>query len=74
AAQWIDKADALIIAAGAGMSVDSGLPDFRGSNGIWTTLLPPYMQKGDLHVFMQARCFEDSPREAWRFFGRALDV
>ena len=27
----IDQADALIVAAGAGMGVDSGLPDFRGS-------------------------------------------
>ncbi len=31
AAALIDQADALIIAAGAGMGVDSGLPDFRGT-------------------------------------------
>ena len=31
AAELIADADALIIAAGAGMGVDSGLPDFRGS-------------------------------------------
>ena len=30
AAAWIRSADALVIAAGAGMGVDSGLPDFRG--------------------------------------------
>ena len=27
------QADAVIIAAGAGMGVDSGLPDFRGDKG-----------------------------------------
>ena len=27
--------DALIITAGAGMGVDSGLPDFRGNQGFW---------------------------------------
>ena len=35
AARLIAKADALLITAGAGMSVDSGLPDFRGGQGFW---------------------------------------
>ena len=26
----------LLITAGAGMGVDSGLPDFRGKSGFWT--------------------------------------
>lgn len=35
AAELIVQADALIIAAGSGMGVDSGLPDFRGKEGFW---------------------------------------
>ena len=35
AAELIASADALVIAAGAGMGVDSGLPDFRGTSGFW---------------------------------------
>src|SRR4051794_18199581 len=35
AAQAIAAADALLIGAGAGMGVDSGLPDFRGNQGFW---------------------------------------
>ena len=35
AAEAIRKADALLIGAGAGMGVDSGLPDFRGPEGFW---------------------------------------
>jgi len=35
AADLVKSADALIIAAGAGMGVDSGLPDFRGAGGFW---------------------------------------
>ncbi|MBP8110843.1 MAG: NAD-dependent deacetylase, partial [Agitococcus sp.] len=31
----INSSDGLIIAAGAGMGVDSGLPDFRGNEGMW---------------------------------------
>ena len=33
AARLIAEADALLIGAGAGMGVDSGLPDFRGPEG-----------------------------------------
>jgi NAD-dependent SIR2 family protein deacetylase len=33
AAEWIREADGLLITAGAGMGVDSGLPDFRGTEG-----------------------------------------
>ena len=35
AAEAIRAADALLITAGAGMGVDSGLPDFRGTQGFW---------------------------------------
>ena len=35
AATLIADADALIVAAGAGMGVDSGLPDFRADEGFW---------------------------------------
>ena len=31
----IRSSDALLIGAGAGMGVDSGLPDFRGNEGFW---------------------------------------
>lgn len=31
--QIIDEAGAVLITAGAGMGVDSGLPDFRGNEG-----------------------------------------
>lgn len=35
AAALVAQADLLIVAAGAGMGVDSGLPDFRGNQGFW---------------------------------------
>ena len=37
AADLISQADALIVTAGAGMGVDSGLPDFRGKEGFCKT-------------------------------------
>jgi len=35
AAKAIKEAKYLLITAGAGMGVDSGLPDFRGDEGFW---------------------------------------
>ena len=45
AAEAIAGADALLIGAGAGMGVDSGLPDFRGPQGFWKAY-PPYARLG----------------------------
>lgn len=47
ATMFIMEADALIIGAGAGMGVDSGLPDFRGKNGFWRAY--PALGKRNIH-------------------------
>ena len=31
----INSSDAILVGAGAGMGVDSGLPDFRSTEGFW---------------------------------------
>jgi NAD-dependent SIR2 family protein deacetylase len=43
-AQWIFESQHLVVFTGAGISTESGLPDFRGPDGIWTRQakgLPP---------------------------------
>ena len=35
-AQWLYEARHLVVFTGAGISTESGLPDFRGPDGVWT--------------------------------------
>jgi len=48
AAKWIYESENLVVFTGAGISTDSGLPDYRGPDGVWTRrdkgLPPPKMK------------------------------
>lgn len=74
AAKLIAGADALIITAGAGMGVDSGLPDFRGGAGFWGAY--PALGRAGLQ-FDEIACpqsFIDTPELAWGFYAHRLNL
>src|SRR5262249_34699819 len=74
AAQAVADADALIIGAGAGMGVDSGLPDFRGNEGFWKAY-PPYAHLGLSFAQMaNPRWFDTDPAMAWGFYGHRMNL
>ncbi len=74
AAGAVASADALVIGAGAGMGVDSGLPDFRGRDGFWQAY-PPYAQlKLDFASIANPRWFRHDPTLAWGFYGHRLGL
>ncbi len=74
AANKIKEADFLIITAGAGMGVDSGLPDFRGVEGFWRAY--PYAKKLGVRFEELANpiWFEKNPHLAWAFYGHRLNL
>ena len=74
AAQVLGEAQAVIIAAGAGMGVDSGLPDFRGDSGFWRAY-PLYQRLGI--NFLEAanpEQFERDPLFGWGFYGQRTNL
>jgi NAD-dependent SIR2 family protein deacetylase len=72
AAALIAQADALVIAAGAGIGVDSGLPDFRGNAGFWKAY-PALANDGvGFMEIASPSAFHADPRRAWGFYGHRL--
>ena len=72
AAALIAAADSLIVTAGAGMGVDSGLPDFRGNEGFWNAYPALGQARIDFTSIASPDAFHADPRLAWGFYGHRL--
>src|SRR2546427_8615958 len=60
--RWIDEAERIVALTGAGISTDSGIPDFRGPQGVWTR--NPGAEK--LATLQHYLADPDVRRRAWR--------
>ena len=74
AAALVADADLLVVAAGAGMGVDSGLPDFRGNQGFWQAY--PALARAQMEFTSVASpdTFRADPSLAWGFYGHRLKL
>ncbi len=74
AARIVAEADAIFISAGAGMGVDSGLPDFRGDEGFWKAY--PLLREENLSFqdLANPAWFHDDPSKAWGFYGHRYNL
>ena len=69
----LKSSECLLVAAGAGIGVDSGLPDFRGHEGFWNAY-PPLAKLGiRFEEMANPRWFHDVPNLAWGFYGHRLN-
>ena len=70
ASKWISESEHSVAFTGAGVSVESGIPTFRGENGLWKKYNP---------VFLETNYFTTYPKKSWAlikeifydFFGSA---
>jgi NAD-dependent deacetylase len=69
AAEWLNSARKAIVLSGAGVSTESGIPDFRSATGLWTRFDP--------REYATLGAFLANPEKVWRLFaelGRILDA
>ncbi len=48
---WVDAATSVVVLTGAGISTESGIPDFRGPQGVWTRD-PKAERLSNIHEYM----------------------
>ncbi|MCP4550597.1 MAG: NAD-dependent deacylase [Bacteroidetes bacterium] len=63
AAEIIRKAKYAVGFTGAGISVESGIPPFRGENGLWNTHNP---------IFVEIEYFQKKPLQSWKKIKRVF--
>lgn len=74
AVDLVRQADAIVVGAGAGMGIDSGLPDFRGPNGFWRAYPALGRRQIRFEAIASPEAFRRWPRLAWGFYGHRLKL
>src|SRR5262249_45754210 len=65
-AELIATRQPCVVLTGAGMSTESGIPDFRSATGVWAQYDPMLVATID--------AFRRDPERVWEFYARRLGV
>jgi NAD-dependent SIR2 family protein deacetylase len=70
----VEEAEVIIITAGAGMGVDSGLPDYRGNEGLWKEYPILGKRKISFSKIVTPKTFTPNGnyKLGWGFYGHSL--
>ena len=60
ARQWLTQSTAVAVLTGAGISAESGVPTFRGADGLWKNFKPEELATVD--------AFERDPKLVWEWY------
>ncbi|KAK8449970.1 hypothetical protein SEVIR_7G293900v4 [Setaria viridis] len=69
--QFIDKSKRLMVVTGAGMSTESGIPDYRSPNGAYSTGFKPLTHQEFVRSIRARRRYWARSYAGWRRFTRA---
>src|SRR3954447_1021921 len=59
---WVDSARQIVVLTGAGISTESGIPDFRGPQGVWTKN-PQAEKLSNIHYYLSDA---EVRKESWK--------
>src|SRR6478736_3911304 len=62
AAALVEQSERIVVLTGAGISTDSGIPDFRGPKGVWTRN-PSAERTSNIHDYVSDVAVR---RQAWQ--------
>jgi NAD-dependent deacetylase len=65
-AEWVRERQPCVVLTGAGVSTESGIPDFRSPSGIWAQYDP--MEYATIDAFRR------NPEKVWDFYSKRLGV
>ncbi len=65
-ARELKKSKNVVALTGAGISVESGIPPFRGKGGLW--------EKYDPDEYAHVQAFKENPKKVWRMLKEMIDT
>ena len=66
AREWIERAEAVAVLTGAGISAESGVPTFRGTSGLWRQYKPEELATPE--------AFARDPRLVWEWYDSRREI